>query len=76
MKMAGSSGVKRQSDTAVFLVGQPCDDIPKKTLPLIREVLQYLNFRKKHPNLKGSALTGSDLSDQIPISDHYGQIVR
>ena len=23
-----------------------------------------------------NALTGSDLSDQIPISDHYGQIVR
>ena len=50
------AGVKRRSETEIFLVGQPSPDIPAGTLPLNREVLQYLLHCKSLPKLKGKTL--------------------
>ena len=54
--MAKNTGVKRRSDTEIFLIGHPSDDFPVATLPLNSEVLQYLLHCKSLPKLQGRKL--------------------
>ena len=50
------AGVKRRSETDLFLLGQLSADVPAGTLPLNKEVLQYLLFLKSTPELQGKKL--------------------
>lgn len=50
------TGVKRRSETDIFLLGQLSEDVPAGTLPLNREALQYLLFCKSIPSLQGKKL--------------------
>ena len=51
------TGVKRRSETDIFLIGQPSDDFPAGTLPLKKEVLKYLLHLKSLAEFKGRKLS-------------------